>query len=213
MQSNVAYEEHVDLQVQLTGEDEKIGEAFLDESVVTYWFWAIFVMMIVTVIGIPFLPFWLCFGCCLCRQYFESVKITITKRSLVCESGGVCCHCVPHSVKTILLDRIQDVSISQNCLERCFGVQRLTVETAGQQGPNGGPELSFTGISNTKEFRDAVLSQRHYYVENASNMSGGTGLQGQKIDSMNQTVTVDVLTEIRDALLRIETRPAQNPTF
>merc|ERR1711879_615693 len=145
---------------------------------------------------------------CLCQTYFETVKIRVTKRCLIIEYGGVCCHCVPKTVKTILLDRIQDVSLSQNCLQRCFGVQCLTIETAGQSGPNGGPELSFSGIVNTTAFRNEVLAQRHFYVENASGQSDGLGLQSGGVRSQTSpdaSVTIDVLTEIRDALLRIET--------
>jgi len=215
MKSNVAYEQHTLIdnaappsRFDPSQDDEVVGEAFLDETVINYWFWAVFLVLLCSVIGIIFIPFWLCFGCCLCRQYFGTVKITITRRSIVAESGGVCCHCIPHSVKTILLDRIQDVSISQGCLERCWGIQRLTIETAGQRGPDAGPELSFAGIQGATEFRDAVLSQRHYYVENgATQLNGGTGLQGQNMNMDQGHATVEVLSEIRDTLLRIESRP------
>ena len=49
---------------------------------------------------------------------------------LVCTKGNYLFF-EPKNKKTILLDRIQDLTISQNWLQRCFGVQRLSIETAG----------------------------------------------------------------------------------
>merc|ERR1719242_1767345 len=93
------------------------------------------------------------------------------------------------------------MTVSQGCLQRCFGVYRLKVETAGQSGPHGGPEVNFTGIVNCEAFRTAVLEQRHKYVESGSARDDGLGIQSSRAEDPMQ---ISMLTEIRDVLVRIE---------
>lgn len=191
-------------------ENDVIMVATLDRSVLCYWFTSVIFCLLLLFIGIPFIPFWLVFGWCLVKQYYATVKIRLTPRSLIVESGGICCHCVAHKVNTILLDRIQDIAMSQNCLSRCFGVETISIETAGNSGPNGGPELYFTGINDVKEFRDRVISARHAYVENQGAASDGLGLTMRSAlgdsSGVNNQQGVELLGKIHDTLLRIESK-------
>lgn len=184
---------------------EVIAEAELEESVKKYWFCMGFFALLITGIGIVLWPLWLVFGYCLSRGYYDSVSIKLTKRSLYVEEGGICCHCVPRKQKTILLDRIQDVTIREGCLQRCCGVRQLQIETAGQNQSAMGPELVFSGIVNVDDFRQKVLAQRHQYVE--SGVSGdGLGIQSSNIGFVNSQPALDILSDIRDTLVRIESK-------
>ena len=85
-------------------------------------------------------------------KFINTWEVVLTTRSLLTRKGGVCynCCCFARKEKTILLDRIQDVSLSQGCIQRCYKLETLKIETAGQAGPNAGPEASITGLINAR---------------------------------------------------------------
>ena len=60
--------------------------------------------------------------------------------------------------KSIPLEKITDVAMSQGPLMRAFNLQRLSFETAGQSGP--GALVSLIGIEDAAEFRESILSQK-----------------------------------------------------
>lgn len=155
-------------------------------------------LFVVVFISIPFLFF----GYCMFRTYYHTVTIILTNRALRIEKGGVCCHCLPHEQKTILLDRIQDITISKGCCDRCWSVKTLKVETAGQSA-GGFAELRFTGIQDPEAFREKVLNARNTYVEQGvRTKDDGFGLQtGPSPEAGKAT---ELLTEIRDVLIDIK---------
>ena len=60
--------------------------------------------------------------------------------------------------KTVPLDKITDMGLVQGPIMRHFGLETLSVETAGQSSQ--GSLLKLTGIVETRRFRDTVLRQR-----------------------------------------------------
>lgn len=60
--------------------------------------------------------------------------------------------------KSIPLEKITDVGLSQGPLMRLFGLYRLSFETAGQSGH--GALVSLLGVVNASEFREAILTQK-----------------------------------------------------
>mmetsp|Transcript_9719 Transcript_9719/g.21388 ORF Transcript_9719/g.21388 Transcript_9719/m.21388 type:complete len:96 (-) Transcript_9719:234-521(-) len=83
--------------------------------------------------------------------------------------------CFERIEKTIPLDRIQDLAVSQGCIEKCFDIWNLKVETAGGGGPESSAELNLSGISNHVEFKQKVIELRDSYTE--GNRSDGLGSQ------------------------------------
>jgi len=192
-------------------DDPIVAVAEIDPRVVNYWYMCgLFLnfIFITCVFGIVTFPLWIIFGRSISRRYLNTVKITLTKRSILIQSGGILCNCFARKEKTILLDRVQDVTLSQGCLQKCYNVEQLSIETAGQAGPDKGPELQFSGIKNCRRFRNLILAQRHQYVENAGPGDGfgksytPPGLDGMISGSEIKDVLVDikgVLVDIRDS--------------
>ena len=177
--------------------------------------WTTTLVLACTVYGVVLIPFLIPMLYPAFKAYFKTLEVSLTTRSLQIRSGGVCCNCCCflRKEKTVLLDRIQDLSLSQGCLGKCFGLWTLTIETAGQAGPQAGPEASMHGLLNAREFRDTVLQARHRYVENGH--SHGSDLGGVKRAPLSgmtggeaDVAVVPLLTEIRDSLHRLEKKTA-----
>jgi putative membrane protein len=99
--------------------------------------------------------------------------------------------------KTIPLEKITDMGMVQGPIMRHFGLHKLTVETAGQSGQ--GALVALTGIKDAEQFREMVLNQRDELTE--TSFRTDPSLQGD-----NTLESGAVLFEIRDALLRIESK-------
>lgn len=198
------------------GVDELIARGQFDPALVGYLMWSTALILCCTIYGIVVVPFVLPMLYPAFKAYYKTLEVSLTTRSLQIRSGGVCCNCCCflRKEKTVLLDRIQDLSLSQGCIGKCFGLWTLTIETAGQAGPQAGPEASLNGLLNAREFRDTVLQARHRYVE---------GGHGQDLGGVKRTqapaplgtgspetkdAVVPLLTEIRDSLHRLEQKAA-----
>ena len=69
---------------------------------------------------------------------YKHYGLKLTKDSVQANTAqnDFCCH-VATSLKTVPLDKIQDVELTTNCIHTCFGLQQLNVQTAGQSGAVG----------------------------------------------------------------------------
>lgn len=174
--------------------DTIIKDAEFNDAVTTYWLLNGILLCIVTVVGIPFLPFWILGGKFFTRKYLASHKCTLTDRSLKVSKG-----IFTKIEKTVPLDRITDMGIVQGPIMRYFGIEALSVETAGSS--SGMSLVSLTGIKDGRDFRDIVLNQRDRIA-----------LASDKFESASQPVgaaigdaeTIQLLTEIRDSMRNIE---------
>lgn len=54
---------------------------------------------------------------------YNSRRLTLTKEAIIYKSGffSCCCCCWSETTKTVPLEKIQDVELSQNWLQRCWG--------------------------------------------------------------------------------------------
>ena len=104
--------------------------------------------------------------------------------------------------KTVPLDKITDLAMSHGPSMRFLGLRGLSVETAGQSGP--GSLIKLVGIEATEEFRAAVLAQR----ERVGASGGASSAPSRAAAAAGDAAVASgkLLTEIRDALLRIEKR-------
>jgi len=73
--------------------------------------------------------------------------------------------------KTVPLEKITDVSLSQGPIMRLWGLHKISIETAGTNQV-GQAFLSITGIKDTISFRNAVFEQREIFLNQRK--SGGT---------------------------------------
>ena len=173
-------------------EEKVIWDAEFNDAVTTYWLLNGILLCIVTVVGIVFLPFWIIGGKFVTRKYLASHRCTLTDRSLKVGKG-----ILTKIEKTVPLDRITDVAILEGPIMRYFGIEALSVETAGQSSV--GSLISLAGIKEGRKFRDAVLEQREKLVGSSEKASTATSDSGGLGDE-----SIGLLTEIRDTLKRIE---------
>ena len=69
-----------------------------------------------------------------------------------------CCCCWSESTKSLSLEKITDLSVSQGCIERCFDVKSLSVENASSS--QGAPEMILVGLIDPEGTRKLVLRTR-----------------------------------------------------
>jgi putative membrane protein len=169
-----------------------LAEATFNRKVRTYWLFFGSILCVVTLIGIVFLPFWLLFGHLLTERHLRHMSCTLTERSLKVTRG-----IWVRQEKTVPLDKITDLALVEGPLMRHYGLQAISVETAGQSTP--GSLVRLIGIDGAREFRDRVLAQRDLVMEGAA---GTIALETGATPGGDP----DVLEEIRDTLLRIEAR-------
>ncbi|MFN1835647.1 PH domain-containing protein [Balneola sp. MJW-20] len=163
-------------------------KASFNPRIKNYIFWYGILISVVSLVGIPLLPFYLLLAYYFINKYFERLECELTTRSLRFKKGFIF-----HTEKTIPLDKIQDLTFKEGPLLKAFGLSILRVETAGTS-VQGAADLSLIGIVDAAEFRNMVLEQRDVVTDNA-----GTG---NAASDDNESLLV-VLTEIRDTLNRI----------
>lgn len=171
-----------------------LERATFNSDVRKYWLLGGSFTLLVTIIGIPLLPFWWILGMWITGRYLERMECTLTKRTLIVKKGFLV-----RVEKTIPLDKITDLGMVEGPLMRLFDIQALSIETAGSTAQ--GALVKLQGIENAEEFRDTVLEQRDRMLEKET---GETALpNGHPADSSAETTeVVSLLREIRDELKR-----------
>ncbi len=173
-------------------EEKYIRKAEFNPKVCTYWLLNGAIILTVTIVGIPLLLLWIPVGLVFTKRYLERMDCLLTERALKVRKG-----IFTRIEKTIPLDKITDMEMVQDPIMRYFGLHKLTIETAGQSAK--GALVSLMGIKDAKSFREAVLSQREA-ISMASSSSTPEAVRQAPFDAS------PILSEIRDSLLRIETK-------
>ncbi len=173
-----------------------LWEASFNRRVRTYWLWSGALVLIATVVGIVLLPIWFALGYALTERYLQHMRCTLTERTLRVSKGMFV-----RTEKTLPLDKITDLGVVHGPIMRYFGLQALSVETAGQSSP--GALVRLVGIEDTTKFREAVLAQREKVV---AAQTAGAQLTPGLVPTPDAGGSDRVLKEIRDAVLRIDER-------
>lgn len=171
-------------------DETTIWEAKFTPSVCNYWLLSGVIGCVASIVGIVLIPFWILLGIPVTRRFLASHRCTLTDRNLKVAKG-----ILVRQEKTVPLDRITDMGLIQGPIMRLFDIEALSVETAGQSA--GGALVSLSGIERGREFRDAVLKQRDLAVAK---------VEGESQSNASASSTDQLLTEIRDSLLRLEQR-------
>ena len=133
--------------------DDVVATGQFDPTVVKYWVALGAFSVAVTIIFVPLLPFFLLIAFPLADRYLQSHHLELAHRELRLRKG-----LFTKIEKTIPLEKITDVGYIQGPLMRFFGVEGLTVETAGQSA--AGALINLQGVRDARGFRDLVLKQR-----------------------------------------------------
>jgi len=127
--------------------------AAFDPKIKSYWLVFALCISTISIVSIPLIPIivlivWLVSG-----RILAAMSAELLERKLVVKRG------VFFKVeKSIPLEKITDVGLSQGPLMRLFGLYRLSFETAGQSGQ--GALVSLLGVVDASEFREAILTQK-----------------------------------------------------
>ena len=180
-----------------TGDEQVLLQATFNPKVRTYWMLSGALILTSTIVGIPLLIFWFPIGYVLTGRYLARLRCVLTEKNLHVARGVLI-----RQEKTVPLDKITDLAMSHGPIMRRLGLRGLSVETAGQSGP--GSLIKLVGIEGTEEFRAAVLAQRER-VAGSGGASSSTSPAGAAAGEA-AAASGKLLSEIRDALLRIEQR-------
>lgn len=162
-------------------DDQLIARATIDPKVKAYWLVFAVCAGLVTVVGIVLIPVLVLLVLLISQKIIDATSVDLYTRKLVVKRG------VLFKVeKTIPLEKITDVALSQGPLMRAFNLNRLNFETAGQSGP--GALVSVIGIVDAENFREQILEQKNKI----------------SADRPKEASPQDQLGAILDSLLRIE---------
>jgi putative membrane protein len=171
-------------------QNQTLLRATFNPVVRTYLLLYVGLTLIFTIIGIPFGIIWFCgIGQWWARHYFAKLECELTERTLHFKQG-----IFVQIEKTIPLDTIQDLTFVEGPVLRYFNLCILKIETAGKGESGGlsgfGNEMSFIGIVDAQNFRQAVLNQRQTLMD-------------MRNSNTNSATDSSILVEIRDLLVAI----------
>lgn len=168
-------------------EEKLIRKAEFDPKVCQYWLLSGTLILAISVVGIPLLLLWIPLGLIFTKRYLQSMECILTTRSLKVKRG-----IFVRNEKTVPLDKITDLGMTQGPIMRRMGLERVTVETAGQSSPTGGALIALTGIIEAKTFRETVLRQKDLLIE------------PEPTSKPSEEDATQILGDIKQSLLRIE---------
>lgn len=162
-----------------------LRSASFSPKVKAYWLINLLIVSGLTVIGIPLLVISVPLMLFISSRMLKAMSAELTERKLVVKRG------VLFKVeKSIPLEKITDVAMSQGPLMRAMGLYSLSFETAGQSGQ--GALVSMLGIEDAAGFREAILTQKDNYP---------TAIRADKVQPAQQQ---SELTELTESVKRIE---------
>jgi putative membrane protein len=171
-------------------------EAEIVPNAVRYQVLAALAVMSLSIFMIPAIPIVLPIVHWYWTRQYRHMRVVLTHRDLEVRRGVLV-----REQKTIPLEKITDLAVFQGPIMRRMGLKGITVETAGQ---SSGPAalVKIVGIARTDEFRDMVLRQRDRIAEREPLAT--TPPAASPASPGEEPALVDLLTDIRDSLRRIE---------
>ena len=130
-----------------------LKSASFDPKVKQYWMTMACFFSAVALVTIPLIPVVLFVVWLVAGKILAVMSAQLLTQKLVVKRGILF-----KEEKSIPLEKITDVGLSQGPLMRIFGLYRLSFETAGQSG--NGALVSLLGVVNASEFREAILEQK-----------------------------------------------------
>ena len=168
-----------------------LKSASFDPKVQQYWMLMATFFSVLALVTIPLLPIVLAIVWLVGGRILAAMSAQLLTQKLVVKRGIFF-----KEEKSIPLEKITDVGLSQGPIMRMFGLYRLSFETAGQSGH--GALVSLLGVENASEFREAILEQKDNLAAQAPKT------QELAEDHLNQAL----LARLVEVVERIDTRLA-----
>lgn len=115
----------------------------------------------VTIVGIVLIPIVAIIAYIISGKMLQAMSARLLERKLVVKRGIIFV-----VEKSIPLEKITDIALSQGPLMRIFGLYQLSFETAGQSAQ--GALVSLIGVNEAAAFREAILKQKDALSEKAN---------------------------------------------
>ncbi|NNE93567.1 MAG: PH domain-containing protein [Verrucomicrobiales bacterium] len=178
-----------------------IREAQFNPKVKTYFVVGSCLAWAFSIIGILVLPIWIPIAFVVADKWFKSLQCILTNKTLIVRKGVLV-----KVEKTIPLDKITDLGSIQGPLMRAFGIESISVETAGSSV--GGALVQLPGLIGVDDFRDAVLAQKEALIAKNSGMpqQSAPALPTSAVAEVADSEVVSLLREMRDSLRKLEER-------
>ncbi len=169
--------------------EQKLATAEFDPKVKTYWLVLGLFTGLFTIVGIVFIPLVVIIISLVSQRILDAMSAELFERKLVVKRGVF-----TKVEKSIPLEKITDVSLTQGPLMRYFGLYKLAFETAGQSGE--GALVSLLGVVNATDFRETILAQKDALTE------------GKQADANTRDPMIELLESVRsiEAMLKQRTK-------
>ncbi len=147
---------------------EKIlREASFNPKVKTYFLINALFITTVIVFTIPLLPIVAIAVWLIADRQLKAMSAKLLERKLVVKRG------IWFVVeKSIPLEKITDVAMTQGPLMRMFNLYELSFETAGTAAP--GALVKLVGINDAADFREAILAQKDNLISSQNSKEGSS---------------------------------------
>ena len=176
--------------------EQVIREAVFDKPALLKYHWVtVFVMSAFCILLPVTIPMSIVYVFILDKM-IDSWSCTLTNRALHVKKGVFV-----KSESTIPLDKITDLLTVQGPLMRRYDLFKVSVETAGQSTLEGAHLVSLLGITDTRDFRLAVLEQRDL-IMSGERPAVATPPAPEVLSNVGATESL--LAEIRDGIMRTE---------
>eukprot|EP00486_Rosalina_sp_Unknown_P001288 CAMPEP_0201566824 /NCGR_PEP_ID=MMETSP0190_2-20130828/6912_1 /ASSEMBLY_ACC=CAM_ASM_000263 /TAXON_ID=37353 /ORGANISM="Rosalina sp." /LENGTH=263 /DNA_ID=CAMNT_0047986063 /DNA_START=18 /DNA_END=809 /DNA_ORIENTATION=- len=183
----VEYDTFADGEKLLVGDLQELGLEedtnhmkieFDNDKSAKYCFCRVFLIMLSTVYGLP--VFLLTFPCIWynTKVWAKSRLAAVTDNKLVMKEGyyGCCCCCYNEKTKSVPLDKITDLKLEQGCIQKCYNIQGIAVETASSM--EGKPEMGLVGLYKPRAVRSMILKVRDNHGFGTLNGGKNNGTPG-----------------------------------
>merc|ERR1719361_555487 len=210
-------EKLIDTELENLGLDvdtEHMKIVFDNEKTVSYGMCSALVISLCTIV---LWPFTIIFYFCIkhnCNKWAASRVAAVTGKQLVLQQGyyTCCCCCWNQATKSVPLEKITDLQLQQGCIQRCFDIHEIQVQTASNTSESG-PEMRLIGLTEPMLTRSKILKVRD--VASGSNIvpvgnSGPNPLLPAEPVSTKELQAVmssqnDTMLEIKDVLQDMRT--------
>lgn len=135
-----------------------IREATFNPKVKSYFTLVWVLISAITLFGIVLIPIAAILAYIVSGKMLKAMSARLLERKLVVKRGIIFV-----VEKSIPLEKITDVALSQGPVMRLFGLYQLSFETAGQSAQ--GALVSLIGVNDAAAFREAILKQKDALTE------------------------------------------------
>lgn len=184
---------------EATGDKERvIIRAKIADNVVKYHLLSTVFLMTICIVTIPFMLIVVPIVWFFTNLHYKHLSCELTESAVKVNKGVL-----NRVEKTIPLEKITDVAFFQGPIMRHLDIDGIRIETAGQSGT--GSLVNVVGVANSRAFRDAVLDQKDEVIGRKGRKGGSLAMEDVVRSNAPAEGGVE-LAEIRDILLRIETK-------